>query len=501
MDKVKLYAQERLDLDDTRALQSLTEDYLQESFGALLGFGGGALSVPVVTTEENSGSPYITFSPFTFVTTTPNFDRGAIDGGGSVWTQAQARIVNYDPTEESAPEIDITTLRGGWDVIVATFGSQYIWARPILVDTDTGTRRKWDVTSGAETTFSAETRTSQRVEFAIQNAEPIFIDENNESRWTKIGQITGWTDGTNVGSEPSITWFNAFDSSQVYDFLNAMDSATAPQPAEGQMSLARIMSSFNDFPSDAYGSLRSAGLITQLAAMRRQITRLLCAGINDPGGVSPFYWDNAPLVSLAGAHSRLSTLEARQTGAVQFIASARVAVNVVDDTYQRYSASYFGPSYGVNRTHAIINDVGSPQNRANICLNNDLLAEGWAITHVDVTQIKGTYALDGTEPNHLDYNRVSFVVPQVSYAFDTSDTSQMLLDNGASVLRGVIVEFLPWIMDDGGHQHSEDAFHAPNGDTTVENADATRVLTNWPAGFELTFSVAVYAVATDNADT
>ena len=142
MDKVKLYAQERLDLDDTRALQSLTEDYLQESFGALLGFGGGALSVPVVTTTENSGSPYITFSPFTFVTTTPNTDRGAAVSGGTQYTQGAARIVNYDPTEESAPQIDITTLRGGWDAIVATFGEQYIWGRPIAVDTDTATRRK-----------------------------------------------------------------------------------------------------------------------------------------------------------------------------------------------------------------------------------------------------------------------------------------------------------------------------------------------------------------------
>jgi hypothetical protein len=498
MDKVKLYAQERLDLDDTRALQSLTEDYLQESFGALLGFGGGALSVPVVTTTENGGSPYITFSPFTFVTTTPNFDRGALSSqGGSVWTQSKARLVNYDPSEESAPEIDITTLRSQWTNIVATYGAQYIWGRPIAVDTDTATRRKWDVASGAEVTFSAETRTSQRVEFKIQNAEPSFIDENDESRWTKLGQITGWTNGTNEGSEPSITWLSAFDSTQVYDFLNAMDSATAPQPLEAQMSLARIMSSFNDFPSDIYGSLRSAGLVTQLAAMRRQLTRLLCVGINDPGGASPFYWDNAPLVSLAGAHSRLSTLEARQTGGVQCIASARVSVNVVDDTYQRYSASYFGPSYGVNRAHTLVNTTGSPQNRVNICLNDELLAEGWAVTHIDVSQIKGTYALDGTEPDHLDYNRVSFVMPQKSYAVDTSDTAQMLLDNGAGVLRGVVVEFLPWIMDDGGHQHSEDAFHAPDGSDT----NATRVITNWPAGFELTFSVAVYAVATDNADT
>lgn len=245
MDKVKLYAQERLDLDDTRALQSLTEDYLQESFGALLGFGGGALSVPVVTTEENGGSPYITFSPFTFATTTPNTDRGAAVSGGTQYTQSKARIVNYDPAEESAPEIDITVLRSGWGVIVATFGAQYVWARPILVDTDTGTRRKWDVTSGTETTFSAETRTSQRVEFVIQNAEPTY--EEGESRWAKVARITGWSDGTNAGSEPQFQWYSVFDDEATFSFLDSVDTASPTLPAHELLRLTRMFNGNNLF--------------------------------------------------------------------------------------------------------------------------------------------------------------------------------------------------------------------------------------------------------------
>ena len=53
MDKVKLYAQERLDLDDTRALQSLVYDYVQEAIGGLIGHMRGLLSLPTITQTEN----------------------------------------------------------------------------------------------------------------------------------------------------------------------------------------------------------------------------------------------------------------------------------------------------------------------------------------------------------------------------------------------------------------------------------------------------------------
>jgi hypothetical protein len=495
MDKVKLYAQERLDLDDTRALQSLTEDYLQESFGALLGFGGGALSVPVVTTEENSGSPYITFAPFTFATTTPNTDRGAAVSGGTQYTQSRARIVNYDPAEENAPEIDITVLRAGWDVIVATFGSQYVWARPILVDTDTGTRRKWDVTSGTETTFSAETRTSQRVEFVIQNAEPAY--DEGESRWAKVARITGWTDGTNAGSEPQFQWYSVFDDEATFSFLDAVDTASPTPPAHELLRLTRMFNGNNLFTFDGSASDRSYGIITLLAAVRRQLALINGYGVNDPAGTIPRYWDYAPFVSLSGAHNRLTTLESRMTGGVQCIASAQVIVNVDTAALNSFVASYTGPSYGVDRSHSIIHVTGQQQNRANIALKSDLLAEGWAVTHVDVTQIELKYALDPTEPDHYDYNRVSFVVDPSAYTEDTTDGATMTLDNGPGK-RGVVVEFLPWIMDDGLHAHDEDNFHAPDAVAT----DSTKVLDRW-AGVtaHLRFSVAVYAVASDNADT
>lgn len=495
MDKVKLYAQERLDLDDTKALQSLTEDYLQESFGALLGFGGGALSVPVVTTTENSGSPYITFSPFTFLTTTAVSDRGASVSGGTQYTQARARIVNYDSAEEQAPEVDITLLRSTWSVIIATFGAQYLWGRPILIDTDTGTRRKWDVASGAEITFSDTTRTSQRAEFLIQNAEPSY--EEGESRWTKLAQLTGWTDGNNANSAPTFTWVSAFDVPEIYDFLNEVDTSSVTAPTDAQLSLVRMMLNHGDFPFTNSESRRALGLMTHLAAIRRQLTLLSCSGINDPAGVLPFYWDAAPMLSLGGAHARLTALESRMTGGVQCIASARILVIVNTAAENSFTASYTGPSYGIYRNHSIIHSLGNQQNRANIRIKDDVLAEGWAITHVEATQAKLTYA-NPLDTDHLDYNRVSFVVDPAAYSEDSTDNTTMLLDNGTADIRGVVVEFLPWIMDDGGHNHDENNFHAPDG----VSADTTKVIDRWPSGpIHLSFTVAVYAVASDLADT
>lgn len=185
------------------------------------------------------------------------------------------------------------------------------------------------------------------------------------------------------------------------------------------------------------------------------------------------------------------------TGGVQCIASAQITVNVDTAALNSFVASYTGPSYGVDRSHSIIHVTGQQQNRANIALKSDLLAEGWAVTHVDVTQIELKYALDPTEPNHYDYNRVSFVVDPSAYTEDTTNGTTMILDNGAGK-RGVVVEFLPWIMDDGLHAHDEDSFHAPDAVAT----DSTKVLDRW-AGVtaHLRFSVAVYAVASDNADT
>ena len=496
MDKVKLYPQERIDLDDTRALQSLVYDYIGEALGALWGHGRGLLSAPTATTTENSGAPYVTLSPFAFVTSVPVEERAVDTPSGETLNQFKALVVNYDPTEESAPEIDVNTLRGAFGVIVAQFGAQYLWARPIMVDTDTATRRKWDVASGAEVTFSDTTRTSQRCEFRIQNAEPTYDASAGEAKWAKIGELTGFSNGDNTGSVAQFTWVSAFDDSAVNQFLaNEYDVGTS-SATDAQISVSRLINNASRFPYVSGRSYRSAALAVQLAAIRRQLALIGSGGLTDPTGLTPLAWDTNPLLSLSGAESRIRTLEQRAVGSVQCIASGKIGVlRSAAGLVEYWLATYVGPSFGVDRSFALIAPQGQAQNRVNIRIDNAVLAQGWAVTHVDVTQIVNKKA-NAVDPLHYDYNRVTFMVDPKAYSADSSDTDTMRIDTGGATSRGVTIEVLPQIMDDGGHSHSETEFHAPDG----VDANATEILRFLTGNdYAMIFSFAVYAVSSDNA--
>lgn len=496
MDKVKLYPQERIDLDDTRALQSLIYDYIGEALGALWGHGRGVLSAPTVTTTENNGNPYITFSPFTFITSVPVDGRAVDTPNGQTLNQFKAIVVNYDPSEESAPNIELGDARAAFDIFIAIYGAAYVWARPVMVDTDTATRRKWDVASGAEVTFSDTTRTSQRCEFRISAGEPAYDASAGEAKWAKIGELTGFSDGDNPGSVAQFEWISAFDDPEVNEFLNSVDLSTLRDPTDSQLSLNRLINASSSFPYTGGRSYRAVGLAVQLAAIRRQLALLSTGGYADnQEAVTQLNWDTAPRLSLSGLGYKVGVLEQRVTGGVQCIASCQVGIVRSAVALEYYQAEYIGPSYGVDRAHSLIAPLGQKQNRANIRITNDILAQGWAVTHVSVTQVKNTL-VDGAEPDHYDYNRVTFVIDPKAYSADSTDASTMRIDTGGSTSRGVTVEFLPQIMDDGGHLHSELQFHAPDGVDT----DATQVLRRLQTkDHDLIFTVAVYAAPSFNA--
>ena len=128
MDRVKLYPQERLDLDDVRALQALSYDYTQEELGAVLGPARGVLSVPRVIVVENGGAPYMTLSPFAFVTSTPVADSGAVlPASVTEYAQHKSVVANYSASEESSAQISLDIARAYYQ---DSAGSWYLWARP-----------------------------------------------------------------------------------------------------------------------------------------------------------------------------------------------------------------------------------------------------------------------------------------------------------------------------------------------------------------------------------
>jgi hypothetical protein len=499
MDKVKLYAQERLDLDDTRALQTLIYDYISEALGGLMGNAHGVLSVPVVTTFENNGAPTLYLRPFTFVTSAPmetgttGAPLGTGVSGGTAYMQFKSIVVNYDDSEQVSTGIDIDALREDFDNTVTTFGPQYIWARPIMVDTDTATRRKWDVTSGAEVTFSDETRERQHVAFSVQNGEPPY--SAGEARWAKIAQITGFTDGDNTGSVPTITWFSVFDDSLINQLL-AVDDAT--------VSMGALLALSSSFPFDTNNkSYRTFALPLLLTALREQI-----AQIKGYAASIPWTFATPSTHTLVGLNDRLVPLEAELAGATKCIASCRIGLLrpvPISDTHTIAASFATFSSSGVNRTFTPTGAAPEQQNRIHIAIKNDVLSQGWAITHISVTQ-DAVYLEDG---DNRDYNRVTFLVDPSSYVHDTSDPSLMRLYDNTSTNRGVIIEVLPHVVDDPSNLgHSEDAIHPPDGSgtnaTEVFNSLNDYVTTPGEAStvppYDIIFSVAVFAVPTADAD-
>lgn len=496
MDKVKLHAQERLDLDDTRALQSLIYDYVQEALGGLMGNAHGVLSVPQAFTSENGGAPIVYFRPFTFLTSMPmeigstGQPLGTSVVGGTEYTQFKSTVVNYDPEEQATQGIDIDGLRADFDNIIASLGPQYIWARPVQVDTDTATRRKWDVVSGAEVTVSVETRESQRVAFVIQNAEPSYA--TGEARWAKIAQITGFTDGDNTGSAPNIKWFSVFDDPLIEEFLETTGDITMSLLFNNSVARA------DEFPFDsANKSYRTFALPLLLSAIREQIRRIKGTSL----------WLGENYSSLTNLNSRTTVLENRQFSPVQCIANCTVGITVENEQYQRFAGEYVGNSYGVDRTYSqIIRPIGQPQNRAQIKLDTALVEQSWAITHISVQQHRQRSLVDAD--GHFDYNRVTFIVDEdVTTVPDISADGVLLLDYAPNG-KGVVIEFLPQVITDNDqtHTHAERVFHVPTGSTSVTEAPTT-VLVDLDAqgapqdgDYDLLFSISVFAVPSADAD-
>ena len=480
MDRVKLYPQERLDLDDVRALQELVYDYDQEALGALLGPVRGVLSVPRVTVTENSGAPYMTLTPFAFITTkgVNTYSTATV----SEFAQYKGIVANYLGSEESSAQISLDNARANYS---ESAGSWYLWARPVQVDTDTGTRRKWDVASGAEVTFSDETRSSQRVAFPLQANEPSYVSAT-EARWAPIALLTGWSDEDNTGSVPTWRWLSAWDSDTFTTWFNSFQGASV---TASQVSTRRLTEQINTVPIVATQREVSFGVLAQLAYLRYIIARMR-------GGD----WDGSSFpLTLATAQTRITALEAAQTSPVQCIASCRIGISLLTELDPGTTPELYYPptllsgSFGISdiAPSVYIGPAGSHQNLVNIRIDPLVLAQRWTVTSVQVQQIFNGVVTT----SHWSLNRCTFLVPPASYGADSSDSADMRLGDNSATHRGVQVYFLPQVAD-SAHGHSEQAIHFPNGVTT----DSTPILTSLaPQTYDLVFSVAVFAVPFNQA--
>jgi len=431
MDKVKLHAQERLDLDDTRALQTLVYDYVQEALGGLMGHMRGSLSAPTITQTENNGAPYIELSKFQFATSTP-VESSAVStsspSSGLALNQYKNIIVSYDPNEETTTQISIDTIRAYYQDYIGA----YLWARPTMVDTDTATRVKWDVSQGAEVTFSDDTRESQRVQFAISLNEPVY-STSTEAKWAPIARLDSFSNGDNTNSLAEWQIISAFEHDDARTF---MGTVSGDQLARNKVTFDYMMDALPLYPMNSGRSYRSLGLADQIAILRYKIAQMQGYGTNDPSDTpTNRNWYLPPLISLNGVYTDLYRQQTERTSRIVCIASVEISAQYIDSTGDyEYLIANTGTRIGVEDVRAST----LRQNRVSIELTSTLLAQPWYVLHVGCTQ----YMYRTGSNNMWDYNRVNFQVAQV--ASKLNNTAEYRLDDYATTSgRGITVELLP----------------------------------------------------------
>lgn len=438
MDRVKLYPQERLDLGDAGALQQLVYDYVQDALGAFIGPARGCLSQPSVTFID--GTPdKISLSDFSFVASK------AI--GNSIFTNK----TKYNNFSSQIVKFDSTLLdHGNYPIpLTGVDNTMFLWARPLMVDTDLGNRRKWDVAQGAEVTFSDNTRSRMRIEFAFSATNPTI--EGDDFEYSPLAKVTTITSGSIL-----LTFISAFDSSDVqavtgesgtfYDSANT--SATA---FSGMLPTYRL--------NDANVNV---GLLSIIHALGRMTRQMHAKGQNDPAGtVTPAQWYNTqPKISLNGAYKALQIKDTEIADIYTNINNVENTIdtsvlpklpdeNIVPFGYWIISGNPLktSPKWVVLRGTTTTLRLTSVPCEFMIDMNDDMITNGYFVNGCSVEQVYNPAVHGG---NNLTMNRVS---TQFFWKSEATTSNVWEYDAGRPVFRFTVI---PWELT------TEDQFDANN---------------------------------------
>ena len=297
MDRVKFEALERADLEDVKALTDLAYEYDQRALGALLGasdlstYDGGLLSGPEVTYDHGNGQ--VTLSSFTFVEFTAG---GApVDSNGNSLSP-EARVIRFDSSVagHNNHPIDVSNAR--------TVGTTYtLYARSLQVASDTSARRRWDVSSQSELSYSPTTRFRERVDFAVGTSRPVESTTAGDGQWAPL--LTYSVDSANTLTHTPIS---------------ALDNADVRAIALQQVGLNPVHIDSHDFITSSGTQSKSHGLLSLLSAIKLALYRNLHLGQLDtlytPSATAK--WFSAPPLSTKEIKLRIEQLET-DTQAVQ----------------------------------------------------------------------------------------------------------------------------------------------------------------------------------------
>lgn len=488
MDKVKLHAQQRLDLDDARALQTLVYNYVAEALGGVLGHVSGCLSrVQTVAAGPSTAAPtYIELGAFSFITTTRQGSSSF--STNNTYHQARTVVVNYDPSDlGQQTQINFAQARNNHADYDGTSTGGKLWARPIYQNTDTANRIKWESAANKEATFSAQTRESQRVEFQFATSEP---SRGGGERWSAIALVS-IADG-NPTTIPFLTPISAWDTDQNESLLDTWFETSGV--SRDNRSFRDLLLADVNFPTETDGELRMSGLALQLSAIRLQLSRLLSLGSND-SSVTAQDWYDQPLASVAGLHARTVTLEAATAGALIAACTVEGTHNSGVSPYYTFTTKAGTDTVGLADPSPLVNPVRGNNgtagqiylNRVNIQIHPDVIAQGWKIVSVQCTSADNETAT-GTQ-DHVRFNRLFINVAPECLTANLGSSATLLDDNQSNTAYGVMLDVLPHIIDTA-HGHSEDEVHLPTLSNYPPSGSPT---TLWYDGDQVIFTVAIFA--------
>jgi hypothetical protein len=320
MDRVKFDPLERADLEDVKALTDLGYEYDQRALGALLGaadlstYDGGLLSGPLLTYAHSTG--LLTLSSFSFLEITAG---GApLDSNGNSLSP-EARVIRYDSGASSHinSPVDISAAR--------TVGTTYtLYARSIQVASDTSARRRWDVSSSQEVSYSPTTRYRERVEFAAGVTKPAETTSADIGQWAPL--FTYEVDGAGVLTHTPISALDASDAR----------SLAILEPTFSADTRERLNSEIFLTPSSTGTESRALGLNGLLSVLKFSAWRAGQQGVHDElyTPTSGAKWYSTPDISLGEARQRIERLESRLAGLQDvFPFSVEIQIRYLSGTY------------------------------------------------------------------------------------------------------------------------------------------------------------------------
>jgi len=275
INRVRITAQERLDLPDFNALQGLVDDAMQLQLGALLGRGGGVFAPFTVATSTDGVNRWLELTPFQYYWSARDTDLAATSA--AAYRGWRGGVSQYNPNAPGQvtkiPYTDALALG------VAT----YLYARPLEVATDTDARRKF--AAGVEQTTSMQTRLTITTQFKLSSLLP---DHDSNNGWAPVLYIGGWAANLPTGVYNISVW----DSWSAY----AVGGGTGGYMSDDGSCLAKPLTCLAFDTTDANlpafdGSKTQdddMGLIQLLALYRSRLRRHL-----DPAGGDPWFGDPA----------------------------------------------------------------------------------------------------------------------------------------------------------------------------------------------------------------